>query len=392
MNAAVPPPTTLVLEGTYPAQVGGISTWVHQILQSGAPVRILRIGRLPKAADWTHQPPHNVESVVAIADPAQLDASSVRQWARMAARRVPVDGVVHAVGAGLAAAIGLAAQERGSTLIVSEHASYIEELEAGAPFLESGRRVAAHEAQTVLDTFEEIRTACYQRADVVTSLYPSRRQDQLQRGLEEHRARVIGNGVDIPQSVRPLPPAFTPVFVGRIAPIKDPTVFVDIVSKASAVVPMRGHMFGPLDCPACEEARFRGSVSRSRGVVRWHGAVSTDEAFRTASVLVLTSRLEAQPLVVLEAMARGIPVLATDVGDVHRMVCSTALGDPAGIVSSSKRELAATLVELSCDPRRLLKLGQAARRRATRHFDVASMRRDYTRLYSPDMTHERAAS
>lgn len=392
VNAATHPTTTLVLEGTYPAQVGGISTWVHHLLQGDAPVRILRIGRLPPKADWTHQPPANVESVVEISEPARLDAACVREWARMVARRVPPDGVVQAVGAGLAAAVGLAAQQRGSRLIVSEHASYIEELEAGAPFLESGRRVAADETRTVLDTFEEIRTTCYRNADIVTSLYPARMEDQLQRGLAESRARVISNGVDIPRRPRPLPHVFAPVFLGRIAPIKDPTAFVDILSRANAVAPMRGRMFGPLDCPACEEVKFREAIAQSRGVVRWQGSVTTDEALQNASVLVLTSRLEAQPLVVLEAMARGIPVVSTDVGDVHRMVCSDRLGAPAGVVSSSKRELAATLVELSCDPRRLVNLGEAARQRASAHFDVARMRREYALLYALPMTHERAAS
>ncbi len=155
-------------------------------------------------------------------------------------------------------------------------------------------------------------------------------------------------------------------------------MFVDMMLRASRSTPMLGHMFGnPAQAP-----RLRAALGAAGSRVRCHGESSTTWALDRASVLVVTSTVHTQPYAVLEAMARGVPVVATDVGDVHRMVSAPEFGPPAGIVSSSFDELTAALVELANDSDRLRTLGRAGRERAARHFDAEHMRIEYDILYS----------
>ena len=95
-----------------------------------------------------------------------------------------------------------------------------------------------------------------------------------------------------------------------------------------------------------------------------------------ADVMLLPSLADAMPMTVLEAMALGVPVLATDVGDVAEM-----LGDAGVCVAVGDEEaFAAALVRLHADPELRDKLGAAGRERA-RDFDAATMARRYAALF-----------
>jgi glycosyltransferase involved in cell wall biosynthesis len=95
-------------------------------------------------------------------------------------------------------------------------------------------------------------------------------------------------------------------------------------------------------------------------------------------LLVLSSRTEALPNVVLEAMAAGLPVAATAVGGVPEMVTPGRTGwlakpaDPAA--------LAAALARLLGDPEQCRDLGRAGRRRVERDFSLSAMVNRYEEL------------
>ena len=78
-----------------------------------------------------------------------------------------------------------------------------------------------------------------------------------------------------------------------------------------------------------------------------------------ADVFVLSSAWEGLPLVLLEAMAVGCPIVATDVGDVGGVV-----GDTAAVVPPHDHEvLASAIASLLDDPDEAARLGALARRR-----------------------------
>jgi glycosyltransferase involved in cell wall biosynthesis len=100
---------------------------------------------------------------------------------------------------------------------------------------------------------------------------------------------------------------------------------------------------------------------------------------RGADLLVLPSRTEGTPNVVLEAMATGLPCIVTDVGDCRELVADTgavvATEDPAALAS-------ALLAMMRRSPTERSELGAQARERIVTHFDRAAARATYRRLWT----------
>lgn len=95
-------------------------------------------------------------------------------------------------------------------------------------------------------------------------------------------------------------------------------------------------------------------------------------------VFALTSDTEQMPYTVLEAMAAGLPVVATDVGDVKTMV---ARENAQLIMSPTVTELAAAMLEVCKDRESASRVGEANRTKAEREFDISSMFRCFAKLY-----------
>jgi glycosyltransferase involved in cell wall biosynthesis len=133
-----------------------------------------------------------------------------------------------------------------------------------------------------------------------------------------------------------------------------------------------------------EEAKLR-AMTRDRALeehVRFMGRtndVSTLLRAADASVLCSHGIVETFPLAVLEAMASGLPVVATDVGALREMLADGREGFivPRGDVEA----LTATLLMLAEQPEDARRVGRSARERIVRDFSEERMLRGYADLF-----------
>ena len=100
-------------------------------------------------------------------------------------------------------------------------------------------------------------------------------------------------------------------------------------------------------------------------------------AYRRMNIFALSSDTEQMPLSVLEAMAAGLPVAATDVGDVREMVA--AQGAPF-VVARDAAALAGVLQRLAADAGLRTRVGKANRAKAAGEFNQAAMSRVWGEL------------
>ena len=127
------------------------------------------------------------------------------------------------------------------------------------------------------------------------------------------------------------------------------------------------------------EGEIREAV-RSAGLERFHmlGAVSDLQTVLPGyDVLVVPSRVDGRPLVIMEALASGVPVVASRVGGIPEMIVpgrNGALCEPGDVAA-----FAETLRGLAGDPDGLAKLSREARAFAERHLNEGGMVDRYER-------------
>lgn len=144
---------------------------------------------------------------------------------------------------------------------------------------------------------------------------------------------------------------------------------------------------GP-DRPALERQAQRLGLDRR---VRFLGLVRDMEpVYGALDVLVQPSDLEGTPRTVLEAMARGIPVVATAVGDVPFLVRDGYEG--LLVRRGDHVALAGALRSVVDDSDLRRRLGGNGRERATLHFSIERMQQQTAAVYSAILDLQRGQS
>jgi glycosyltransferase involved in cell wall biosynthesis len=206
--------------------------------------------------------------------------------------------------------------------------------------------------------YERLQAAAWRRFGAVIAVSEPLVQELHRRGLDPRRVRLIPNAwrgdarsVDRPEARRRLgieSDARVVGWVGRITQEKGPDVALDAFARLAARegAPAQLHFVG--------EGRLRPELeSRAAALglaerVHWHGAVAgAARLFPAFDVLLLSSHTEGTPMVLFEAMAASVPIVATSVGGVPDV-----LGPGGGwlVPPRSPDALAAALEEALTSP------------------------------------------
>ena len=372
----------LVLEGSYPYVTGGVSAWAHGLI-AGLPDVSFTVAHV---RDEGHEQsaayalPANAGLVHVDLDP---DASVPHPGAHLG---LPEARVYHAACTGSAAELArLAAAEHGRRFAVTEHGLAWREarwgidgckLARGADLL-TGCKVARGievvtgcklargldvvtgcklaragearpfsraQARRRADDVLALALRSYAEADAVTSVCGPNAAAQRRLGAPAGRSAVIPNAVATG-------PARGPARRGRAAdrvrrPRRGRQGRGDVParrarsSRGAAPAPASSWSGRPTTSrPTREACADLASRLGLDGLVTFTGETDPAPWFARLDVLALTSLSEAQPLVALEAMAAGVPVVATDVGGCREAIADAGLLTPAGDPHATARAL-----------------------------------------------------
>jgi len=116
--------------------------------------------------------------------------------------------------------------------------------------------------------------------------------------------------------------------------------------------------------------------------IEWLGELTDlGEFHRELDLFAMISEPAGCPNASLEAMAAGLPIVATDVGGAAQQIVDGVTGRV--VPRGDAEAFAAALIEVGRDPNLRRDYGTAARRRAESHFDLRRMIADYRRIFLP---------
>jgi glycosyltransferase involved in cell wall biosynthesis len=318
---------------------------------------------------------------------------------------LPPAWAYHAVSTGYAGTLlARAVLETGRPGIVTEHGIYTNE-----------RRIEITMADWIYDTpyasfsvddvprnlkdmwkdvFGTYSLACYQASAEVLTIFGGNQKFQRGDGADPAKMRVIPNGVDVERfaAVERISGARRPTvaLIGRVVPIKDVKTFIRACGLLQQqILELEALIIGPFgeDKDYAEECRDYVRQLGLESTIAFTGKVNVFDYLGRIDVVVLTSISEGQPLVLLEAGAAGIPLVATDVGACREIIMgrddeAPALG-PGGVVTTltSPKATAEGMFRLLGDPAFYTSCSGAIRERVRRYYDKRDMLGAYRQLY-----------
>jgi glycosyltransferase involved in cell wall biosynthesis len=232
--------------------------------------------------------------------------------------------------------------------------------------------------------------ALARRLDRVIIVSPGQADVWRARGVARDRLALVANGVPAPavpagtrEEVRRAlglaPDAVVAVAVASMRPVKRHADFVSGVRLAARDHPgLTGLVVGEgPDRPAIEAAGGGDQAVRLLG-----HRDDVPAILAAADLFVLASDYEAAPMAILEAMASGLPVIATAVGSVPEIVRD---GETGLLVSPRQPEaIAQALARLVADPGLRAAMGDAGAARHRAHFSAEAMITGYEALLRAD--------
>lgn len=262
---------------------------------------------------------------------------------------MPKARVYHAHTTGYAALLGAAAaRDHGTSFLLTEHNLYVRDTVNTLLDRNMALSITSQDYRT-FDVSPEHRAwmawwiemghFCYPSAEVVTYLYPTAITEAAELGADIDKSVVLPNGMIIEEfeekyhkrqaaveriAADPDEHTWKLVYIARVVPIKglmDLLSSMDLLRKAG-FPNLHLDVLGPTEhVPDYYEACLAKIESLGlQDMVTIHGTVNVRDMLDQFDLLVLPSYNEGQPIVVLEAMAAGIPTVGSNVGGMSQLV------------------------------------------------------------------------
>jgi glycosyltransferase involved in cell wall biosynthesis len=294
---------------------------------------------------------------------------------------VPEVDIVHCALAWMPALVAMVAKARtGCPVIVTEHGLAFKEL---LLYYSADQQTNASKLLLKVVSSNIIKTI-YWTADIVAPVCEANAEWERRLGVERPKISVIYNGINAQRfrptgvhgsNVRP-----TLVSVGRIDVFKDIVMLLTAIGYVSKEVPdILCLIYGTsIDLEYSLECLETVNALGLQDNVRFMGGTKEPElAYNSGDVVVVSSITEGFPYAVIEAMACGKPVVATDVGGVREAL------EGCGILVRSRNphELAKGILTLLRDEQLRNDLGLAARERVIQRFTISQSVDQYRQMY-----------
>jgi len=192
---------------------------------------------------------------------------------------------------------------------------------------------------------------------------------QARVGTPAAPVRVVHNGVTAPEfaSVAPDLDASDLVFVGELRRLKGVDVLIEAMDTlAAAGRPVSATIVGS----GPDGAAFK-ALAQARGIAAgFPGALPARQGFARGRLLIVPSRAESLPYIVLEAAAAGVPLLATAVGGIPEIFGPQS---PLLLPAGDAARLADAIRAALADPAGGRAAAEALRERVRAQFNAETM-------------------
>lgn len=321
---------------------------------------------------------------------------------------IPPAKIYHAVSTGYAGLLGAMAKVlHGEKFFLTEHGIYTHErlLEISQAnwIYEREKRNAQAERELSffkkwwIGIFQVLSRLAYEHADRIFTLYEGNKVREILEGADPKKISIIPNGIDIKEiSAIPIEKKPTPQIglIGRVVSIKDIKTFIHAANLVLKEIPeAHFHIVGPGDEEEdyFQECQRLVEALRLEEKITFTGRVDIRLTYRFLDLVVLTSVFEAQPYVILEANAIGIPVVATDVGACRELLegrepMDQALG-PSGLLTeiANPEATARAILSLLKEKELYRAFGEAGKQRAKRYYNLNDLLSRYMNIYEQNL-------
>lgn len=335
-------------------------------------------------------------------------------WTALSKRKLlPPARVYHSVSTGYAGMLGaLAARRFRVPYLITEHGIYTKEriaeisqatwiYDPPSRYFDVREGMGAFK-QLWINLFMFLGQASYAGAQRIVSLFEGNTYLQIEFGAEASQLEVIPNGIDPAKFDAALQQRQARLagglgaeivvgFIGRVVPIKDVKTLIRAARTVVAREPRAVfHIIGPTeeDPDYFEECKQMVTLMGLEKKVLFLGPKNVREILSGLDVCLLTSISEGLPLIILEAFAAGVPCVATDVGACRELIFGRTPDDKAigraGLLTKicSPLDTADAVLRVISSAEHLLKMGQAGRVRAERHYRQAEIMGKYRSFYT----------